>query len=634
MSPYLPTVADLTGFYGLVITVMLLLWLGSAVCRSGPLPEVRVLAGWGVLCLVLTIWGVATPWSLRIPLVAVGLVAVLMLLVGSIANRPDFGPPGWSAWAGIDRMAILSLPFWLVLLPAFPSQVDTWLNLLPNAAYLVDHGVLPSHDRPPSWSFLPVAPYNTQFAVFAASVAAGHLMPNGLALFNLVLLALAGLLFARILSDDRDGTPPWWALACGLALAIPLNPGFVPRSFLSGYGETSLAVTALFAVWLAASLIQRLADRARSDSHAIALALVLAALVNTKQSGIGLLLPIGMTFLALVVTHKAIGWRRGTLATLGILTPALGLWLLWRGYAVTAFEAGELRPMPVSQWNFALLPVILTSVLRTIIQKATFYLCLLAVLALAVATWRRTPRSFEATLLALIAGTAILYNGFVLFTYIAHFPPEMARNAHSYFRYSGHLSLLVMLGLIVALRPAAELGVMALGSRARWAGMAAVALMVVCPLALTPMLRFDLQPPQPALFALARQVAAIVPDRAKLAIVVPGDPFDAAGSAIRGALLYLPPRRPNLDLITVTRADVETLAALHQQDVAYALLSCVRPGLESAGLTEAELGKVTLLRSTQFGWVVHAAWSWPTEHAGARFGALLERPIFCADYPR
>lgn len=633
MSPYLPTIQDLTGFYGLALTILLFLWLGSAACRLIPSPEIRVVAGWGALCLVLTAWGVATPWSLRIPLVGVALLAVLLLLVGSLASRPD--PTPWSAWAGIDRMAILTLPFWFTLLPAFPSQVDTWLNLLPNTAYLYDHGLLPRHDRPPSWSFLPVAPYNTQFAAFAASVAAGHLMANGLALFNLALLALAGLLFARILADDhRGGAPPWWALACGLALVIPLNPGFVPRSFLSGYGETPLAVTALFAVWLAALVIQRLADRQPCHGHVTALALILAALVNIKQSGIGLLLPIGISFLVLTVNHPAIGWRRGILSTLAVLTPALGLWLVWRGYVAVAFEVGELRPLPFSAWNLALLPTILGAMLKTIVQKATFYLCLLAVLALAAAMWRRARWSFESTLLMLIAGTTILYNGFMLFTYVAHFPPPMARNAHSYFRYSGHLSLLVMLGLTVALRPAAELAVMALGSRARWAGIAAIVLVAAFPLVAIPMLRFDRQAPQPAIVALARHIAQMVPDQARLAVVVPGDPFDAAGSAIRGALLYLPPRRPKLDLVTVNRADEATLASLHQQGLAYAVLSCVRPGLETIGLTATHHGKGALLRSAPSGWVVDAVWAWPAEHATARFGALLERPVFCADNPR
>jgi len=650
MAPYLPGLSDLTGFAGLLTALGLFLLLGSAGVRSAIPPEVRIVAGWGALCLALTVWGVVTPAPMLVPLIALAVGGLIIAAArgrrmttvaraGEAASneRKTEGhgtshPPHHSGsikLGGLWPAAVLSIPFWLALLPAFPSQVDTWLNLLPNAGYLFQHDMLPRHDRPPSWSFLPVAPYNTQFVAYAASVAAGHLVPNAMALFNLALLLLAGLLLARVLADNATN-PPWWAVACGIALAIPLNPGFVPRTFLAGYGETPLAVTALVAVWLAADVLgalRRGGDWVRGS--AIPLALVLVALVNTKQSGIGLLLPIGLTFLALAVSDPAIGWRRGLVAGATILAPALALFLLWRFYAVTAFDAGELRPRPMSEWNFALLPTILASMVRTIVQKATFYLFLLAVLAMAVSFWRRAPRSDTATLLALIGGTCVLYNGFILFTYVAHFPPEMAVNAHSYFRYSGHLSLLVMLGLAIGLRPAAELGVTWLGTRARVAGGVAIGLVALFPLAAIPLLRFDLQAPHPAVFALAPRVAAHLPAGARVAVLVPGDPFDAAGSLLRGALLYLPPRRPDLDFVTVNRADAATLDALHRQGVGFALLSCVPPTLPGD-----HAGKAALLRRSEPGWTVIEAWPWPAEHASARFGALLDRPTFCAPLTR
>lgn len=635
MAPYLPDLADLTGFGGLLTVLALLLVLGSAGIRSAVPPEARIVAGWGALSLVLTVWGVMTPASMRVPMVALGVVAAGLVAIAVArarlggASGPD-PANGSIPLGGLWPAAILSVPFWLALLPAFPSQVDTWLNLLPNAGYLFQHDMLPRHDRPPAWSFLPVAPYNTQYVAYAASVVAGHLVPNAMALFNLALLLLAGLLLARVLADDARN-PPWWAVACGIALAIPLNPGFVPRTFLAGYGETPLAVTALVAVWLARETLAALRrNTGRIAGPAVALALVLAALVNTKQSGIGLLAPIGLSFLVLAVSDPAIGWRRGLVACVAILTPALALWLLWRGYAVTAFEAGELRPRPMSAWNFALLPTILASMLRTIVQKATFYLFLLAVLGMAVSFWRRAPRSDAATTLALIGGTCVLYNGFILFTYVAHFPPEMAVNAHSYFRYSGHLSLLVMLGLAIGLRPAAELGVLWLGRQARAAGGVAVALVALFPLAAIPMLRFDLQAPHPAVFALAPRVAEHLPDKARLAVLVPGDPFDAAGSLLRGALLYLPPYRTDLDFVTVNRADAATLDDLRRRGVGLALISCVPAGLPITAPGGDPAGQAALLRATEVGWTVVQAWDWPRDHAQARFGALLDRPTFCA----
>jgi riboflavin transporter FmnP len=612
MQPYIPDLPDLMGLAGLFIVLVMFVAIG-ALFAGRQAPEASLVAGWGLTAIVLTVWGVLTPASMRIPLAGLALVALAGLALPAVRR-----------WDGVGRMAVLTLPFWLVMLPAWPSQVDTWLNLLPNAAYLFDHDMLPRQDRPPAWSFIPVAPYNTQFVAYAASVVAGRLIPNAMALFNLALLAAAGLLLARVLAGREKGTPPWWAVACGLGLAIALNPGFVPRTFLAGYGETPLAVCAMFAIWLAADALRDMAE-GRAPRAGVALALVLAALVNVKQSGIGLLVPIGASFLALAVTHPAIPWRRGTAIVAAILAPSILLWLIWRGYALTSFEAGELRPRRFGDWNFALLPTILGSALRTIVQKATFYLCLIAVVVGAVLTWRRSPRSWEATLLALIVGTAFLYNGFLLFTYIAHFPPEMARNAHSYFRYSGHLSLLVMLGLSIWLRPLAEQAVMRLGGRARIAAGSAVVAALIFPVAITPMLRFDLQVPQPAAFALAPRIAAHLPPDARLALLVPGDPFDATGSLVRGALLFLDPRRPNLDVRTVNRADAETLAAAHRDGYGFALITCTPPGL-----MDIPSGVAALVRRETEGWSLVDSWPWPADLSGQRFGALLEYSAFCA----
>ncbi len=612
MQPYIPDLPDLIGLAGLFIVLAMFVAIGALIAGR-QVPEASLVAGWGLTAIVLTVWGALTPASMRIPLAGLALVALAGLALPAVRR-----------WDGVGRMAVLTLPFWLVMLPAWPSQVDTWLNLLPNAAYLFDHDMLPRQDRPPSWSFIPVAPYNTQFVAYAASVVAGRLIPNAMALFNLALLAAAGLLLARVLAGREKGTPPWWAVACGLGLAIPLNPGFVPRTFLAGYGETPLAVCAMFAIWLAADALRDMAQ-GRAPRAGVALALVLAALVNVKQSGIGLLLPIGASFLALAVTHPAIPWRRGAAFVTAILAPSFLLWLIWRGYALTSFEAGELRPRRFGDWNFALLPTILSAVLRTVVQKATLYLCLIGVIVGAVLTWRRSPRSWEATLLALIVGTAVLYIGFLLFTYIAHFPPEMARNAHSYFRYSGHLSLLVMLGLSVWLRPWAEQMMVRLGRRAKTAPGIAIALVVVFPLAIAPMLRFDLQAPQPAVFALGPQIASHLPPDARLALLVPGDPFDAAGSIIRGTLLFLEPRRPRLDVRTVNRADTETLEAAHRDGYDFALITCTPPNLAGAPPNVA-----ALLRRDGAGWRLVESWLWPAELSGQRFGALLEYAPFCA----
>jgi hypothetical protein len=602
----------LTAFASVLASLALCLGLGT-VARDQP-PEIRILAGWGALCVPLTLWGVAVDTPMTPVLLIIGFAGLL-------------GLAWWGLRADTRALGIalaLTLPFWIMLLPAKPSQVDTWLNLLPNAAYLVDHGLFPRHDRPPSWSFLPVAPYNTQFLVQLASGIAGRLIANGLALFNLALLTLGGILLARALSPR----PGWWAIAAGLTLAVPLNPGFVPRVSLSGYGETPLAVAAVFAVWLGADALRQLREKTWPAALTPA-ALILVAMVNTKQSAFGLVAAIGAAFAVLALRAPGVTRSRAILTTLGLVAPATIMFLVWRGYATTAFPTGgELRPLPFTAWNFALLPTILAAMLRVIIQKATLYLCLFAVIGAAIHHWRHHPWAPETIPLGLISLTSLFYLGFLTLTYVVHFPPDMARNAHSFARYGGHLSLLIMLGLALWLRPVLRDQITTWSVSTRRRGMLAlIAFVPALPVALGPMLRFDVQAPQPQAFRLGPQIARHLPRDASLTVIVPGDPFDAAGSFFRGILLYLEPRHPGLRPRTINHVDPTILAEISTD---FAFISCAPSDLNLPRGT----GEAVLLRREASGWTVLETWPWSPGLATERFGSLLEPKVFCVGSTR
>jgi hypothetical protein len=632
VSAYLPSPHDLLGAAGLALALALFLVLGAATTARREQPEIALLAGWGLVCLVLTAWGVSTPASLRIPLAALAVAGIACVAHPGCRHRIG-------SLRGAGRLLLLALPMWLVMLPLRPSQIDTWLNLLPNAAYLFDFDMFPTALRPPSYSFLPVAPYNTQFAAYiasivssgasvvssGASVASGGFADGAMALFSIALQCAAALLLARVVAG-REGTPPWWACAAGLLLTVPLNPGFVPRVSFASYGEAPLAVTTLFAVWLSVALIEELARDTARPRSAPALALVLAALVNIKQSGIGLLLPIGASLLALVLAHPRIRRGRGVGIVIATLVPGLGLYLLWRMFAVTSgFVAGELEPLPFAAWNFPLLPQIFASIARAIFEKATFFLCLAAVLIAWVPALRRDRWSRETLLLGMIAGVTVLFNGFLVFTYIAHFPPGMAAQAHSYFRYSTQLSLPVMLGLTVAFRPAVARFLVRRGRLAGCAGVAGIVVILLLPVALVRPLRFDLEPPQPELWQLGHQAARDVTPGDRLALLVPGDIDDAVGSMLRGVLLFTPPRRPGLDIRTETKADAPTLELLAAAGYRLALVTCTPSGLDFIPAHVA-----AMLRYGDGGWRVLDAWPYPDRLTHAHFAALLARGPLCA----
>ncbi len=378
MLSYLPSAHELAGAAGMAATLLLFLALGCAATPRRTLPEIQLLAGWGIACFAFTAWGVLTPWSLRWPAAGLGVTGVAWLL-----------HPGWRerlrGWHGLGRILVLTIPLWLLMLSVWPSQIDTWLNLLPNAAYLFDYDRLPTAALPPSHSFLPVAPYNTQFADYLGSLAAGSFAEGGMSLFNVALLCAAALLIARALAAT-ERAPPWWACAVALLLVAPLNPGFVPRFHLSSYGETPLAVTALFAVWLAAELLGELADGVTWPKSLVPLALVLVALVNTKQSGIGILVPVGVSIVVLAWADPAVTGRRAIRCIALAFLPSIALYLLWRVFALSSgFAEGELKPLPVAEWNELLLPQIVLAVFVAMFRKATFFLCVAALLVLSAA---------------------------------------------------------------------------------------------------------------------------------------------------------------------------------------------------------------------------------------------------------
>jgi hypothetical protein len=607
MLSYLPGVHDLRGVAGLAATLVLLVVLGSAATPRRTLSEIRLVAGGGIVCLVLTAWGVLTAWPLWLPAGGLALAGLMYLAWLSPAARAR-GCGG--------RILVLTLPLWLLLLSARPSQIDTWLNLLPNAAYLFDHNVLPTAHGAASYSFLPLAPYNTQFVAYLASLASGAFADGAMGWFNTALLCGAGLLLARAVAGTED-TPPWWACAAGLLLVAPLNPGFVPRFFLSPYGEPALAVTMLFAVWLASELLGDLAAGVVWPRSTVPLALVLAALVNIKQSGIGSLAAIGIGAACLIVTDPAIPRRRALGVVVAAFGPALLLYLLWRGFVLSnGLADAELKPLPFAEWHWALLPQIILAMLAAIFRAAAFFMCVATVLMFAIRSASR--------LLRLVACVLVLFNGFLLLTYVAHFPVVMAENAHSFFRYNTQVSLLVMLGLVVALRPWVTQRLTHLRG-IQHAAVAVIVLILVLPIATAGQLRFDRDTPQPELWRLGHAAAAYVRPGDRLALILPNDTDDSVGSMLRGVLLFTPPRRPGLDFRIDTSDSPDALNNAAAAGYRLALVTCA-----AAGVTDVPAGAAAMLQRNDNGWHVLQTWPWPSSLRTQRFAALLARGPLCA----
>ncbi|MBV8775740.1 MAG: hypothetical protein JO258_00950 [Alphaproteobacteria bacterium] len=576
---FLPGWIDLAHVAVTWTIAVLLLLLGSAGCGKAVAAEFRIGAGWGVVCLVLTAWGVFLPWSLRIP--AAGLVLLALGVLAIPACRPPAGD-----WRALGRLLAVTLPLWAVMAAVRPSQVDTFLNLLPNANYLVDYGLLPTAALPPSYSLYPAAPYDTQFLAFLGSFADPAYPASGMSLVNVMLRLVGGLAMARLLMRTRALS--WSAAALGMLLATLFDPGFVPRFHFSSYGETGLAVTAVLAACLFAG-----GERA-GTRHPLALSLILAAMINTKQSGIGLVLALTGAAIAAEAAERGAIRRRALVGPALVLLPAAALYLAWRYFVAGAGVAG-LEPLPFGQWNWAVLPETVRSIGGAIAEKPVFFAAVAAALVCLPVLLRRHGWSPATRMLAFFAALFVLYNLFLMVTYIAHFSPEMSAEAHSYFRYNTHLSLVLVLGLALAVRE--RWPALSATARARRLAPAAVGLALLAPAAFAERLRFDIAMPQPLVWDLAARLKEYVGDGDRLALLTPGDDGQV-GRLLADYLASVPPRRRGLDIASRNAADGTTLDEVAAAGYRLALISCTADG------------GAALLRHGPDGWTQVAAWAY------------------------
>lgn len=606
MALYLPGLINL---FAVVITwgiAAILLLIGTAIGGRGVVAEFRIGAGWGALCVVLTLWGVFLPLSLRIPAIAVAVAALLAQFAPSRRVQQ-------SDWAALGRLLLVTLPLWAVMAAVRPSQVDTFLNLLPNADYLVDYARLPTAALPPSYSMFPAAPYDTQFLAFLGSLVWRDYPAAGMSLVNIMLRLVAGLAIARAL-ERPAGAPSWRMTALGMLLVTLLDPGFVPRFHFSAYGETALAVTAV----LAASLY---VEAQEGRPRGLELSLILVAMINTKQSGIGLMLAVfgAAVVLALIEPGARRRQRIGGAALAPI--PAALIYAVWRFYAAHAGVA-ELEPLPLSQWNWALLPETFRGIADAAAAKPVYFAAELVSFGCLAVMLRRRGWSQATRFLAFNAAVFFLYNGFLMVTYVAHFSAEMATEAHSYFRYNTHLSLILVLSLALAVRQLLA-GSQEKARLCRYGGVAALVIALVAPVAFAERLRFDIEMPQPLVWNLASELKPFLRDGDRLALLLPGDDGEV-GDLLGSYLASVPPRRRGLDLKRYTTADTATLGQAAAAGYDLAVVSCVPQGLGAL-----PVGQAALLKHDAGGWHELGAWPYSAGIALSRWQHERHWPPLC-----
>jgi hypothetical protein len=574
-------------------------------------PGLQAMAGWGILCLLLTLWGVLTPFSLRLP-AALFLAAAAASLV--LARRQ----PWRDDLIEVGRLLMVALPLLAVMAPMEPSQLDVFALILPNSAYLFDHGLFPTALGPAAHSDSPVAPYNMALIPFLGSLAGGGFAPAGVAQASVWLHLPAALLLGRVLGNGRR--PGWGMAAFALLLVTALNPGFVPRVSFAGYGEAPLAIALMFAIWLGG----RLLTGEREPGELAALAMVLAAMIGVKQQGIGLFLALGGAgALTLLTLPQGERWPRLRLLVLAAL-PALVLYAAWRAHVALRFPDGE----QITYWERAWKDARLSQILADMAWVAKNKLFQFGLFALVLGLALRPPAAATActrVVLRLCALTVVFFNLFLVAIFLLHFGRE-----HSYFRYNTQLSLAAVLALALLAVDMAKGRASPNAPVGRALACLSVAAMLALPVAARILLRFDRDQPQPQLRFLAASLAAEIAPDSRIALILPKD-NSTSGMALESLLRHTHPRRPDLTVAHVQTPTEGTLAEMAERGFTLALVSCTDSAAPLKIGPDLPPRSALLLRRDGGTWSPAMTWTYPATAKRAKWGwtnFIAEEP-FC-----
>ena len=440
--------AQLLGLAAVALVALALALLGAFIGGRERMAEADPVFGWAAVSVLFTLIGVAT----RIPftIVLYGVLAAAAA-AGVAAWRRDgrVGAAGW--W----KLILLAAPLILLVAAMSPSQWDEFTQWLPNARFLFEHDAFPRLGLAKSPSTFPAYPPGLSLLIYMASRIAGHLVENAGALFNLVLVLSFGLLVVRLITMARatpgsapvpgPGVAGWGIVALGGLAVTMLNPTFVPKVVFTAYADAATAITVGLTGILGWQMLNALAlgQPARVRALAWQTTLVATALVNIKQVNLVHFAILMAALLLVAMRDRRIALGRVIKLVLWISAMPLVLYVVWRFHVTANISGGEFAIRPPSQWFVGLIPDVLARMALIGSKKGVYFG--LMVVAMVFGGRAMLDMRSEFDRLAVIMATAfILYNGFLLFSYIAVFSEYDALRAASYWRYNMHLGALAV----------------------------------------------------------------------------------------------------------------------------------------------------------------------------------------------
>ncbi|MCX8501839.1 MAG: hypothetical protein ORO03_09135 [Alphaproteobacteria bacterium] len=571
-----------------VLLVLLQFWaLSQLLPRRTALPlEIRLLAVWGGVVLLLTLFGIVVPQSSS--WIAAGLAGLALLIWLVPSWRPD-----WREGLALGRTLVLMSGLLLSLLTLRPSSLDSFFNLLPNVEYLWDFGRFPASDLARTDSVFPALPYNTQLVGYLASWYLPFYPTSAMVYFNVVVQGFFGLFLARLIARElltvkpfslAATLPNWSHLAIGILLATALSPGFRLEYLLADHGEASTMVTLAFAVWVGIAVLTEIKPSPAGSrtgvfglsaelwGRVLMVGQLLAALINIRQSNLTLVVAFAVAILVLAMVERRPLVQTSLTLVASLFLPGL-LWLAWRGFVSSHFVQGELAVRAMTDWSLTQLQAILLGMVNSVVVRPFMFLLYGGLLAYGMAAVFSSLRGKglrrEQKFIVVFAVILLVWNLSLIVTYLAvedklQIFGASAEEARSYFRYNSHLILLCELVLMLICIGRGGLKWVADSVRerprlVRNLTRAILILILIAPFLFLRQVRYDLQTPRPELWRVAHLTAWRIRDDDSLAIVIHGSAKDSSFLVLRGLIAMTEPRRAGVHFSELRFSTAEQL---------------------------------------------------------------------------
>lgn len=416
--------------------------LGRLCAGRDRLPAADLAAGWGAYGLALLVGQ-----RLGLSLSEAALPLLLLGLLVFVADRWRTPPAraAMLAWAAMLPLLLVGAAMPLV-------AWDDFSHWVPNARFLIELDAFPHPSLPPPPSVHGTYPPGIALATQAAGLLGA---PFGLdrapeQAAQVFALLLFGALAAAVAVELRARS-----VAVAIVAALPvawllwLNPGFVPRVVFTNYGDQPTAAL----LGTALLLLLRATRPGAGAGPSVQAALVLAAVVNVKQSGFTLaaICVVAAAGLLLADRRPRLPRRLGMLALAAL--PAVTAWWLWKAHAAGATGGFSIRPL--AEWAWHLAPSTLASMARVAVSKVAFVALLVLAVAAALPALRRPPETLLARAAVPVSLAACGWVAALFLSYMGTSFSELEiRAAASFWRYmqqlGGALGLLPLLALAEA----------------------------------------------------------------------------------------------------------------------------------------------------------------------------------------